>query len=220
MEAFKEIIDAYDWEFTQIQLNLVDEEHQQGGLEGMYYARDKGGMGIIIMEPPLRGGVLGDETKVPAEVLKLYGDKPPVHWAMQYVMNYPEVDLVLSGMNRHDHIHQNIDIAKRVTPNSMTESEKEVMKKVQTIYKDKILVPCTACQYCMPCPHGVDIPANFRYYNESNMLDFDKSKFWYNQNIKDEAKADKCIECGQCEPLCPQQIQIIEELKNVTARLK
>lgn len=136
-------------------------------------------------------------------------------------MNYPEVDLVLSGMNRHDHIHQNIDIAKRVTPNSMTESEKkEVMKKVQTIYKDKILVPCTACQYCMPCPHGVDIPANFRYYNESNMLDFDKSKFWYNQNIKDEAKADKCIECGQCEPLCPQQIQIIEELKNVTARLK
>lgn len=212
LETFKTIVDSYDWAFTQIQLNMIDEHHQQG-IEGMYYARAKG-LGIIIMEP-LRGGVLADASKVPEEILDLYGDITPVEWAMKYMMNFKEVDLILSGMNTEAQVIQNIELAKRYAPGSMSDDELEVINKAQKIYNDRILVDCTQCQYCMPCPHGVNIPENFRIYNEANMLDADRAKFHYENFFDEASKAYKCIECGRCEPMCPQHIEIIKELKNV-----
>lgn len=216
LETFKKIVDGYDWAFTQIQLNIIDEHHQQG-IEGMYYARERG-LGIIIMEP-LRGGALADAKSIPQEILDIYGDVSPVEWAMKYMMNFEEVDLILSGMNSIDQVIQNVEISKRAEAGSMSEAELLVIDKAQKIYNDRILVNCTKCQYCMPCPHGVDIPENFRVYNESNMLDLERSQFSY-ANFFDEAKkAHNCIECGICEPMCPQHISIIEELKNVTKTL-
>lgn len=214
LDTFKEIADGYDWEFTQIQLNIVDTQHQQG-LEGLFYAKEKG-LGVIIMEP-LRGGSIANAEKIPEDILAHYGDKTPVEWAMKWLMNFSEVDLILSGMNTYAQVEENLDIAGRCPAGSMTEEELAVIDKVQKIYKDRILVNCTACQYCMPCPHGVDIPTNLRLYNESNMLGMDGAKRSYQLFFTESKRAHHCIECGLCEPQCPQHIAIIEELKNVAS---
>jgi len=218
LDVFKEIVDYYDWSFCQIQYNYLDENFQ-AGTEGLKYAADKG-LGVVIMEP-LRGGRL--VADLPEEVTKTFEKaemkKSPVDWALRWVWNHPEVSVVLSGMNVMEHIDENLRIASVASPNSLTEKELEIMDTVKNIYAAKTKVNCTGCQYCMPCPMGVNIPKNFAHYNKYHMLVTPETegnlKMFYNAFVDASEKADKCVECGKCEKHCPQGIKIRQELKNV-----
>ncbi|MGD9760954.1 MAG: aldo/keto reductase [Candidatus Izemoplasmatales bacterium] len=217
--VFEEIINTYNWDFCQIQLNYFDEEYQ-AGLKGLHLAAKKG-IDVIVMEP-LRGGRL---AKAPVEIQALWDSYPdhhsPAGWALRYLWDKPEVKLILSGMNNLGHIKDNINEASIAKEKMLTVDEKDLIENAKKIYKSRIKVDCTNCKYCMPCPHGVNIPANFAFYNNASIFD-DKEDFmkqYFNQ-LKPEELADMCQQCGNCEPLCPQNIEIIKELENVTMFFK
>jgi predicted aldo/keto reductase-like oxidoreductase len=219
LEVFKEIVDYYDWSFCQIQYNYLDENFQ-AGTEGLKYAADRG-LGVVIMEP-LRGGKI--VRNLPQEVMDTFDKaeikKSPAEWALRWVWNHPEVSVVLSGMNVMDNVTENIKTASVAAPNSLTEKELEILNEVKKVFNDRIKVNCTACEYCMPCPAGVNIPKNFSCYNEYSLFVTPATekelKERYN-SVGPQERADKCVECGKCESHCPQAIKIRDELKKVTA---
>nr|WP_255596601.1 aldo/keto reductase [Methanobrevibacter sp. TMH8] len=215
LHHFKRIIDDYDWEFCMIQYNYIDENYQ-AGTEGLEYAASKN-IGVIVMEP-LRGGMLVD--KLPEKAQKIMNNfeikRSPAEWAFRWVWNHPAVKVVLSGMNEEQHIKDNIRVASETQANSLTIEEKEMLEKVKTEFKKKIKVNCTNCAYCMPCPQGVDIPICFSSYNDKSMFGGFKPQVMYVQSTEDKSAAYKCTECGVCEKKCPQEIPIIDELKNVS----
>jgi predicted aldo/keto reductase-like oxidoreductase len=223
IEEFKKIVDDYDWEFCQIQYNYLDENYQ-AGTEGLEYAYAKG-LGVIIMEP-LRGGSLS--SNVPDKVKKRFEnyskDRSPAEWALKWLWNQEEVSVILSGMNVLDHVKENMRVASETHPNSLKEEEIEVIDDVKEIYKELMKVPCTGCNYCMPCPFGVDIPGAFSAYNDKYFFDDKMAGFKYvgfSSGITGgkESGANLCKACGKCEKVCPQHIKIIEELKNVDKEL-
>lgn len=214
IDLFKEIVDDYDWDFCQIQLNYLDENYQ-AGLAGMRYAHEKG-LGIVIMEP-LRGGTLA-KTELPTEVETLWNScdtkRSPAEWALKYLWNYEEVGVILSGMSTMEQVIENVNSATASTPNSLTKQERETIDKVTEFYNSRMIVPCTKCKYCMPCPVGVDIPECFWAYNHDALFDDrGKADFWINGWLNKEMRPSNCIECGQCETKCPQNIEIIKHLK-------
>lgn len=210
LDMFKEIVDYYDWSFCQIQYNYLDENYQ-AGTEGLKYAAKKG-LGITIMEP-LRGGKL--VNNIPESAKDTFSgadiERTPAQWALKWVWNHPEVSVVLSGMNEMSQVIENIKTASETKANSLTEKELKIIDEVKAIIKNKTKVNCTGCEYCMPCPEGINIPMCFNIYNNYHM--FGKKEF-YNM-LKPEQKASNCVECGNCESHCPQGIKIREELKNV-----
>ncbi len=219
LRVFKEIVDANDWTFCQIMYNYMDIEFQ-AGREGLKYAADRG-LGVVIMEP-LRGGSL---TRTPPEqVAQLWDDAPvkrsQADWALQWLWNQPEVSLVLSGMSTMEQVEQNLDSADRSSVAAMSPEELAIVDRVREAYRGLSPIPCTDCRYCMPCPSGVAIPRIFSTYNDSVMYDQpERGKTSYNRFMKPEERADNCVECGQCEAACPQQIKIIDWLKKVHATL-
>lgn len=213
-ELFKEIVDYYDWSFGQIQYNYLDEEYQ-AGRKGLEYAAGKG-LGLTIMEP-LRGGNL---VKLPEEAKAVIDraevKRTPAEWALRWVWNHPEVSVVLSGMTTMDQVTENIKIAKKATPDSLTAKENEIINEVKKIFKEKIKVNCTGCSYCMPCSVGINIPGCFSAYNDHWVFDgTPAAKQLYGITSKLAAPASKCVECGKCESHCPQGIAIRKELKAV-----
>lgn len=217
LDVFKEIIDSYGWEFCQIQYNFVDTEHQ-AGLEGLKYAADKG-IGVAVMEP-LRGGKLA--TNVRDDILSIWTssgiDRTPAAWALRWVWNDPDVGVVLSGMSTMDQVRENIKTAREASPNFMSSSELAIVDRVREEYKKRIKVSCTGCSYCMPCPSGVAIPTCFDFFNDAYMFDsIEDHKKAYLRSVKKENRASLCVECGRCEELCPQNIPIIEQLKEVSS---
>ncbi|MBU3216743.1 aldo/keto reductase [Clostridium estertheticum] len=213
LPIFKEIVDYYDWSFCQIQYNYLDEDFQ-AGTEGLKYAYQKG-LGITIMEP-LRGGKLA--ANLPKEAINVFDKadvkRTPVDWALSWVWNHPEVSVILSGMNEMKQIVENIKTASMAKVNSLTDEELKIVTKVKTVIEEKVKVSCTACEYCMPCPAGVNIPKNFTFYNNHFMFDKEEN---YSLAVPNKEKASNCVECGKCETHCPQGISIREELKNVKA---
>ena len=215
LHHFKKIIDDYDWEFSMIQYNYIDENYQ-AGTEGLEYAASKD-IGVIIMEP-LRGGMLVD--KLPKNAKKYIEDfhikRSSGEWALRWVWNHPAVKVVLSGMNEEKHIKENIKAASNTLPNSLHNEEKEMLEKVKKEFESKIKVECTNCAYCMPCPHNVDIPACFSSYNDKSIFGGFKPIAMYVNATEDKSAAYKCKKCGVCQEKCPQEIAIIDELKNVS----
>jgi predicted aldo/keto reductase-like oxidoreductase len=222
LPVFKEIVDSYDWSFCQIQYNYLD-EFNQAGKEGLEYAANKG-LGIAIMEP-LRGGKIANN--LPQDVLNIFNStdikRTPAEWALKWVWDNPQVSLVLSGMNNMDQVVENLKIAKEAKANILTNSEIAIIDEVKDIFKNRIKVNCTSCEYCMPCPAGVNIPQNFKFYNnsflfdnpDSNAQNKEKYKKAYLGKIKEENRASACVECGKCEEHCPQFINIRDALKSV-----
>ena len=211
--AFKEIADAYNWDFCQIQYNFMDEEHQ-AGTEGLRYAANKG-MGVIIMEP-LRGGYL--INNLPERIRNIWNSsgvsKSPADMALLWVWNHPEVSMVLSGMSNLKQVNENCRTAEETKPGSISNIELEIIRKVRDEYLNRQLILCTGCNYCIPCPEGVDIPGIFSFYNEGKMYDnFSIARVRHSILVKEEERADKCVECGECLEKCPQQIAIPDELK-------
>ena len=163
-EQFIKIIDAYDWDFCQIQFNYMD-EHSQAGLRGLQYAAGKG-LPVIIMEP-LRGGRLVQGLPESAKRVfeKTTPKRSPAEWGLRWVWNHPEVTVILSGMNEIEQVEENVRIASEAKADSLSKEELEVFEQVKQEINKKIKVPCTGCAYCMPCPQGVDIPGCFSAYN-------------------------------------------------------
>ena len=222
-DTFIELLDAYDWDFCQIQYNYLD-EHTQAGRRGLQYAAKKG-IPVIIMEP-LRGGRL--VMQLPAQAKKAIADYPEKRsaaaWALRWLWDQPEVTCVLSGMNSPKMIVENIRIASKAEPGQFTEEDFALVDQVKTIIREREKVPCTGCRYCMPCPKGVDIPTNFYYYNLMYLEEKKgRARFEFARNMglqKEPAFASQCIGCGKCEQHCPQHISIREKLKEADRELR
>jgi uncharacterized protein len=214
---FKPIVDGYDWSFCQIQYNFMDEEFQ-AGRAGLEYAASKG-LAVVVMEP-LRGGGLTD--RVPREVQAVWDKaeqkRRPAEWALRFVWNRPEVTVVLSGMSTASQLEENVSLAGEGAPNSLTAAELGIIEQAKKFYLSRIAVNCTNCGYCMPCPLGVQIPANFMQLNNLAVFgDEGGANFFYFHILKPEQRAPHCDECGQCEHVCPQHIPIRVKLKEVAA---
>jgi predicted aldo/keto reductase-like oxidoreductase len=225
IDLFKEIVDAYDWDFCLIQYNYLDEKNQ-AGTEGLEYAASKG-MGIIIMEP-FRGGNL--TQNIPLEVMEIWDKasikRTPAEWALRWILNHPEVTCVLSGMGKEEHIEENIRIANEALPHSLNEEELDIVSQVRDKYREIMKTGCTGCRYCMPCPAGVDIAHCFQCYDSAhifgkkieNQVNYAMSLAVMNQDKP--AYASKCIKCGKCEEKCPQEISIMETLDKVSDEME
>lgn len=215
---FEQIIDAHDWDFCMMQYNYFD-ENNQAGRSGLSYAAQKG-IPIMVMEP-LRGGMLAG--KLPKNARKVWDEayikRSPAEWAFTWVFNHPEVLTVLSGMNSIEMIKENIKVASKVEPGMLKEQDFELYKRVSREISSKTHVNCTGCNYCMPCPAGVDIPLCFACWNENEIIGKLQSKAYYVLRT-DKHNASLCTECGKCERHCPQKIAIRKELKEVTKSME
>ena len=217
LEFFKVVVDSYDWSFAQVQLNYMDKDFQ-AGQAGVDYAAAKG-LGTVIMEP-LRGGCL--TNNVPSEVQKIWDSsevkRSPAEWALRYLWNQEQVNVVLSGMSTMEQLNENLEIASNGLENSLTESEMDLYNQVKDIYTERIHVGCTGCNYCMPCEMGVDIPLNLNLLNDVYMYkNMEKPTGNYKFLTAKKMSADYCNECGECEKKCSQNIPIVkfmQETKN------
>lgn len=220
LREFKDLIDIYDWDFCMIQFNYLD-ENNQAGKSGLEYAASKG-LPVMIMEP-LRGGKL--VNKLPKEATKIWEHtsvkRSPAEWALRWVWNHPAVTTVLSGMNSMEMVEENIRIASEAKADDLSSADLALYEQVRNIILGKETVPCTGCNYCMPCPQGVDIPMCFTCYNDkkSGIESGMSAEFFYIQRAYNH-QASLCIECGKCEKHCPQGIAIREELKKVKTELE
>ncbi len=213
LDLFKEVVDAYDWSFCQIQYNYLD-EHYQAGRAGLDYASTRG-LGVVIMEP-LRGGRLA--ANLPAAVQQLWNQAPvrrsPAEWALRFLWDHPGISVVLSGMNHMAQLVENVRLAGEVRPNSLSAPERALIDEAKVIYRQRMKVDCTNCGYCMPCPAGVNIPGCFTLFNNAHILeDVATHRIFYNVHIGPAHKASNCVECGKCEEACPQHIPIRSVLK-------
>lgn len=220
--TFKALIDAYDWDFCQIQYNYMD-EHTQAGREGLQYAHGKN-IPVIIMEP-LRGGRL--TAYLPDAAKKVFADYPvkrtPAEWALNWLWDQPEITCVLSGMNSSAMVAENCKTADETGIGIFTDADHKLIEKVRSKINQTLKVGCTGCGYCMPCPHGVDIPTAFRCYNQSATQKKFTTLLEYAQITslkKDTSSLTQCVKCGACEAHCPQHIEIRKELQNAKKALQ
>ena len=221
-EMFLKILDAYDWDFCQVQYNYLD-EHSQAGRRGVEAAAEKG-IPVIIMEP-LRGGKL---VNLPVGAMRELRESGTGYSAaelgLRWLWDQSGVTVVLSGMNSLEMVEENIRIASDAEPGAFTDKERKLVADVKSIIKEKEKVGCTGCRYCMPYPQGVDIPGTFHYYNLMYIEDKKTGvRMEYARNVgmqKDAGFASKCIGCGKCEMHCPQHIQIREMLKKADKDLR
>lgn len=215
--TFCDVLDAYDWDFCQIQYNYMD-ENTQAGKTGLKHAAEKG-IPVIIMEP-LRGGRLVNH--LPKKALKEFREYAPnispAEWSFRWLYSQPEVTVVLSGMNEMYQLEENLRIADSASVGELTENDYEFLDGIKAVLNEKIKVPCTGCGYCMPCPNGVDIPGCFNAYNIGHTDSYYQGNRAYvmcSLLRKEKSGADKCVKCGLCKPKCPQGIDIPEKLRAV-----
>ncbi|MEE1014087.1 MAG: aldo/keto reductase [Clostridia bacterium] len=220
--GFLKILEAYDWDFCQIQFNYMD-EHSQAGLKGLERAGELG-IPVIIMEP-LRGGRLTNGLPGSAKEVfaKAEPKRSPADWALRWIWNHPEVTCILSGMNALEQIEENCRVASEATPGHLTGGDLAIFEKVKAAINAVTKVGCTGCGYCMPCPRGVDIPNCFRCYNvyySDGWFNGLREYFMGTTLRKTKTNASLCVGCGKCEQHCPQSIPIRRELKNVSKTLE
>jgi predicted aldo/keto reductase-like oxidoreductase len=218
-DVFKEIVDAHDWTFCQIQHNYMDIEYQ-AGTKGLQYTASKG-IAVVIMEPLLGGRLVAPPPRVQELWDTAAKKRAAADWALQWLWNQPEVSVVLSGMSAMPHVEQNVASADTSGVGTLTEEELALYDQVRDRYQELTAIPCTQCAYCMPCPNDVNIPRNLRTYNEGKMYDkVEAARGTYRWLSEDqEAGADACIQCGECEEKCPQGIPISEWMPVIHAAL-
>ena len=219
VEMLEEIVNAYDWDFAQIQLNYYDWDMQNAKRE--YEILTEKGLPVIIMEP-VRGGALNTLCPEGIEMLKKADPQASIaSWAMRFAGSLPNVMTVLSGMTTMEHVVDNVKTMTDFKP--LSDAERDLLFQVAEVYKKSKTVPCTACRYCMDCPAGVDIPAVFKVYNNYAISE-NKAQFLAEyEALGDSKQAHHCVACRVCCSQCPQSIEIperMEEIKALAARLK
>lgn len=222
---FLVMLDAYDWDFCQIQYNYTGERYQ-AGTAGLRAATERG-LAVFVMEP-LLGGRLAD--KLPARAKRIFeaADEPglatPAAWGLSWVWNHPEVTMVLSGMCAPEQVDENAAIAERACPGCLSARQLDVISRVVAEFEKSNRVPCTGCGYCMPCPRGINIPGCFSAYNASYAHGWFtglKQYFTASAIRTTEPKlVSNCVKCGACARHCPQQIAIPERLEDVRRRFQ
>ena len=221
-DTFIEVLNAYDWDFCQVQYNYMD-ENSQAGRRGVEAAAQKG-IPVIIMEP-LRGGRLVND--LPRKAVEAFTESSrgysAAEWALRWLLNQKEISVSLSGMNSMEMLKENIRIASEAEADSMTPGDMATIAKVKRAFDEVTKVPCTGCSYCMPCPFGVDIPGSFRClnvsYTDSYATGF-REYFMCTTMKKEPSNAGLCRKCGRCEKHCPQSIRVSEELVRVKRRFE
>ena len=217
LEAFKLWVELYDWDFVQIQLNYMDVEHQQG-MEG-YEILTKKDIPVIIMEPVKGGSLAHFNEKIEQKMKSYHPHQSIASWAFRWIGRLPNVKVVLSGMSTLEQVEDNLKTFNNFIP--MNDEELKIVEEVRKDILNLSKVDCTSCNYCMPCPHGINIPANFRLYNGHAMYENESNSKWVINMLKSrKAFADNCIDCGECEPKCPQFIEIPKRLRDLEDYLK
>jgi len=219
---FLKILDDYDWEFTQIQYNYSDENFQ-AGVTGLRAAAAK--MPVVIMEP-LLGGKLA--TGLPKDAVKIFqkadANLSPAGWALNWVWNQEEVTLLLSGMSATDQLEENLRLADAAAAGMLSDTQKNVYATVLEFVKRACKIPCTGCNYCMPCPLGVNIPGCFSAFNTIYSMGYVEGmkQFITSTGFTSEkgSSPSQCGKCGKCESHCPQHIPIMKELAVVRKRME
>ncbi|MBO5462353.1 MAG: aldo/keto reductase [Clostridia bacterium] len=211
LEFFIELLDKYEWDFAQLQINYYDWEATDA--KSYYKALEERNIPCIIMEP-VRGGSLHTLNEDAKKVFEELGDASAASYALRYDLELPAVLTILSGMSTYEQVEDNIKTFTEAKP--LTAEEKEAIEKANVLFRQNFAIPCTDCKYCVEtCPAGVNIPACFTAYNEYNKTrDTEDFKKEY-ALIPDEKRAHNCIECGACTKHCPQQIKIPDQLKKV-----
>ena len=235
--------DEYHWDFAQIQMNYLDWRHaslnksgwkQDADAEYLYDKMEKLGVQTVVMEP-LRGGSLARiDDELAQRLTALRPDDTPASWAFRWVGSHPNILTTLSGMNQMDHLEENIRTFSPLEP--CTEAENKILEEIADVMAGFPVIPCTACEYCMPCPYGIDIPGNFAYYNEAvaqkilplpdkQAADYMARKEQFAEGLRqalpDASKwATQCADCETCLPKCPQQIRIPNQMARIVETLR
>lgn len=210
-EVFETIINYRDWDFCQIQLNYIDTDIQ-AGIKGYNLAASKE-VPVIVMEP-IKGGFLATlPTDIENIINKYDNTKSLASWALRWVGTHDNVKVILSGMSTMEQVEDNLQTVNQFKV--LNNEEMKLINTVATSIKAKAKNGCTGCEYCMPCPFGVNIARNFKIWNEFGIYGNEavsKNKY---ESMSDNEKAENCKMCGKCEKLCPQSILIREDLKSV-----
>ena len=234
--------DEYHWDFVQIQMNFLDWRHasmRQGwrhdaDAEYLYDKLEKKGVQAVIMEP-LRGGAFGRMAQELTDQLKaVRPDDSTARWAFRWVGSYPNVLTTLSGMNRMEHLVDNVQTFSPLE--ACTEAENKLLAEIADQMAGFPTIPCTTCEYCMPCPYGVNIPGNFAYYNEAvnqhilplpdkTASDYMSRKEQFAEGLRKALPdvagwANQCTDCEACLPKCPQQIRIPNQMARIVETLR
>ena len=218
-EAFEEIVNGTDlWDFCQIQLNYMDIENQ-AGVRGLQLAASKG-LAVVIMEPLLGGRLADPPTSIRAEMDAFPVRRTPAAWALNWLWNQPEVSVVLSGMTTMPQVEENLKTASASGIGLLTADDQSLIASVREKYRARTAIPCTKCGYCMPCPNGVNIPANFEIYNHVSLYDaLQDARVRFKIFLTEAERSGSCIDCGMCSEVCPQHIPISEWMPKITALL-
>ena len=215
-EVFETIATYRSWDFCKIQYNYVDTDIQAG--DRGYALTEKLDIPLVIMEP-VKGGSL---AQLPEDVTVPFTEARPnssiSSWALRWVASKPNVKVVLSGMSTMEQVEDNLHTFGNFEP--LTEKEAAMVSQVAANIKKRTRNGCTGCAYCMPCPFGVDIPKNFRIWNDFSMYgNKEKTKQAFFQDLAPDSRADQCQKCGKCETVCPQYISIRKDLENASIEL-
>jgi predicted aldo/keto reductase-like oxidoreductase len=222
-DDFLAILDAYDWDFCQIQYNYSDENYQ-AGRRGLKAAAEKG-IPVVIMEPLLGGRLVDSLPKAAKEVFKKADpDRSPAAWGLDWLWNQSEVTVILSGMGTMRQLKENLKLAEKARAGSLSAANLAVFDEVKKIFNQSRKVNCTGCAYCMPCPRQINIPGCFAAYNTSFAFSLIEGLKQYVTSTGATSAtphmAGQCVKCRRCEQHCPQNIKISEALDGVRRRLE
>ena len=207
-DAFEKILCDYDWDMCQLQFNYMDVDNQ-AGLRGVKLAGQRG-VPVVIMEGLLGGKLANVPSDVKEHFKAANPDMSPVEWAFRWLCNFSEVATVLSGVSTMEQALDNLEIFDRCEPGIMSQAELLTVAEAREIYKRRIKVDCTGCEYCMPCPMGVEIPKIFAKWNYSYMYDIKDGS--YSKLVEENKDASRCVGCRACMDKCPQGFDIPEML--------
>ena len=215
-EVFEEIINYREWDFCQIQLNYMD-VNEQAGMKGYQLAADKG-IPLVIMEPIKGGSLAAYADDITAKFREMDEKASIASYALRWVGSLPGVKVILSGMSNMEQVEDNLNTFIGFKP--LSEKESATIEEIVTILNSRVQNGCTGCRYCMPCPAGVNIPGNFKAWNNYHMYqNYNVVKWAWENEMGEAQQAKNCIACGKCETHCPQKLAIREDLKKVQADL-